>query len=374
MNYSLLFLLNCYSSILTQIINTRYYGKITPFSSRIDLKKIKEKYLITTMDLKSNFTWFRDVRHECFDNKEIKITINKIELVAIECIDSLTLTDDNKVLSEYYYYIIPKQSSPIYKLKRNSLAFSYKFNDEKFSVIHQLYNEKKISKKIFAIGEYDKFNDYGEIYFGGIPDEIIVNKTFKGKCNVDDSYSTWSCSLKKIEINHHTYHATNHYMYFQTNNEYIYAPQNFMSFIFESLDNNLKKDCYVYKSSFGGEHLRCLNDILDNLPNYTFIFDSTSFSIPIKDFFEPGYETSDSILFFSSIENDRNDTWIFGNYFLSRYITVFDYEDKSISFYSNKYTIALLNEFNIKKYFIISIMGILSLSILYIFIVKVNMK
>ena len=60
---------------------------------------------------------------------------------------------------------------------------------------------KKISKKIFAIGEYDKFNDYGEIYFGGIPDEIIVNKTFKGKCNVDDSYSTWSCSLKKIEIN-----------------------------------------------------------------------------------------------------------------------------------------------------------------------------
>ena len=117
MNYSLLFLLNCYSSILTQIINTRYYGKITPFSSRIDLPKIKEKYLITTMDLKSNFTWFRDVRHECF-NKEIKITINKIELVAIECNDSLTLTDDNKVLSEYYYYIIPKQSIPIYKLKR----------------------------------------------------------------------------------------------------------------------------------------------------------------------------------------------------------------------------------------------------------------
>lgn len=374
MNYSFLILLNCYSTIFTQIINTRYYGKITPFSTRLDLPKIKEKFIITTMDLKSNFTWFNDVKHECFDNKETKIMIDKIELVAIECNDSLSLADDIKVLNEYYFYIISQQTRPTNKLKRNSFAFSYKFNDEKFSVVHKLHKEKKISKKIFAIGEYDSFNDYGEIYFGGIPEEKIVNKTFKGKCNVDESYSTWSCTLKKIEINHHTYHTAHHYMYFQTNNEYIFAPQTFMSFIFDSLDENLKKDCYIYESNFGAERLRCLNDILDNLPNYTFVFGSTSFSIPIKDFFEPGYETSDSILFFSSKENNRNDTWIFGNYFLSRYITVFDYEDKSISFYSNKYAIEKYNEFVIHKYIMISIIGILSLSILFIVIVKVNTK
>ena len=41
----------------SKTIKTTYFGEISPFTTRIDLSNIKDKFLVTTVDLTSTFTW-----------------------------------------------------------------------------------------------------------------------------------------------------------------------------------------------------------------------------------------------------------------------------------------------------------------------------
>ena len=82
----------------------------------------------------------------------------------------------------------------------NSIGLGYKFRDLQLSFLHQLKNKNWIDELSFTFGP-EKDDEYGDIYFGGIPDEIIKNKK--------------SVSLKVKERDH----------YWGTNLQYIYIGQ-----------------------------------------------------------------------------------------------------------------------------------------------------
>ena len=62
------------------------------------------------------------------------------------------------------------------------LAFGYKFKDESFSIIHQLYMTKKIKHKLFAFNALNKEN--GTFYIGDIPNN---DWKYKGYCKVSNN-------------------------------------------------------------------------------------------------------------------------------------------------------------------------------------------
>ena len=71
----------------------------------------------------------------------------------------------------------------------------------------------------------------------------------------------------------------------------------------------------------------------------------------------------------------RNDQWNFGMNFFINYITLFDYEDKTVTFYSNEniITSAIISKESI-QYFAITTIAILFLGCVLLIVIIYNMN
>ena len=76
------------------------------------------------------------------------------------------------------------------------------------------------------------------------------------------------------------------------------------------------------------------------------------------------FETfSDTVTFLIQTSDRYRDQWILGNLFFNKYFSVFDYEDKSVSFFSNEpFQYYADNTSNDKNYFKILLMIIIVLN------------
>ena len=188
---------------------------------------------------------------------------------------------------------------------------------------------------------------------------------------MNDNKGTWNCELNKVMVDNREYYfdnSTKPNTFFQTSDPIIYVPDSFIEFILDTVERRHKGDCFSYTSPRNEKRVRCLNDIIDNLPNYTFVFGSYSFFLPMRFFFEPGYETSDSVL----ISDPSSSNWIFGNHFLSKFTTVFDYDNKTISFYSDKLTISKTKKTLYIKIIITVMISLMTVMIVSLLIYKYN--
>ena len=359
----------------SKIIKTTYFGEISPFTTRIDLSNIKDKFLVTTVDLTSTFTWVvpSSNRYSCNDNNNYEyFNISSLQIKARKCFGDLSLDDNSNLLLNFPHVIIDEDQSRGRGLGRSLFGFAFKFDDEEYSLIHQLYNKGVIDRRVFAIGGYNRFHDYGNIYYGGIDEKELEGKKHKGICSVSDNKATWSCELNKVLVDNRKYNFDNWTIpssYFQTSDPIIYVPESFIEFILDTVERRHKGDCFSYTSPRNEKRVRCLNDIIDNLPNYTFIFGEYSFSLPMRFFFEPGYETSDSVLIF---DPSSSSDWIFGNHFLSKFTTIFDYDNKTISFYSDKFAITKTKKTLYIKIIITVMISLMTVMIAMLLIYKYN--
>lgn len=341
MHYFLLFILSLRVSVKTEkLISSQYYGKISPFYTRIEFTETG-LVLFNSIDLKSNYTIVvvGTIKSNYDIVKETFIYVNNTEIKCFEGRTSISIYDEKSVIKDYHYYLTNLDNYNLINGKSIGFGFAFKFEDERFSLIHQLFSQGIIQKKAFGIGEYNTQSDYGSLYYGGIPEEETLNKQFKGKCKVNSSYSTWSCNLKSVDIGGNSYHTENDYMYFQTNSKFMIVPKRFLLFLNLTILNHYNGNCFFREYGDAIITFKCINDIVYMLPNYTFVFDDYSFSIPMKEFFHFGDEISESILLSDTKITEGKDIWMFGNHFLSKYIKLFDYDDESITFYSDQYLI-----------------------------------
>ena len=330
----------CQSIKTEKLISSQYYGKIYPFTTRIEFTETG-LVLIYSIDLKSNFTIavVENIKSDHDIVKEAFITVNNNEIKCIERRSSISIYDEKSVIKDYHYYLTNSHNFDLINGKSIGFGFAFKFEDERFSLIHQLFSQGKISKKAFGIGDYITQSEYGDLYYGGIPEEDIQNKQFKGKCKVNPSYSTWSCKLISVDIGGNSYYTENEHMYFQTNSKFMIVPKKFLLFLNFTILKQFNGNCFFREYGNAIHTFKCINDIVYVLPNYTFVFDDYTFSIPMKEFFQLGNEISESILLSDTKITGDKDIWVFGNHFLSKYIKLFDYDDESITFYSDQYLI-----------------------------------
>ena len=274
------------------------------------------------------------------------------------------------------------------------IGLAYKFEDEKYSLIHQLKNKSLISHlnygfipstlintynndEIMNINEtnLDNKNKNGIIFFGGVPKNYINDK-YRYNCKLTEKYNFWSCELSYVfigEINKYNnskniYFTNKNYAYFNAADRRILAPKDFMSFLKINyfIEELLNRTCTY--SMYGHNHIfECNCNIIDKFPNITFIFDNYKYIFTSSELF---LNYGGGFCQFLIQENHlRSNNFLLGSPFLSKFISNFDYETKYISFYSENQ----LEGINLNELFHPShlIRNLMILGIIIIFIVIV---
>ena len=84
------------------------------------------------------------------------------------------------------------------------------------------------------------------------------------------------------------------------------------------------------KKDYGNYDITCKCDDIRYLEAISFIFGNKQFTFTYEDLFY----TFEQLCLFAIVQNTKDDEWKFGLTFLLKYKTLFDYDSKSISFYS----------------------------------------
>lgn len=226
-------------------------------------------------------------------------------------------------------------------IEHGAYGLGLSISDKNQSFIHQLYDNKRIDSLSYSIIP-QPFTIPGRVYFGGIPKKII-SEAIAGKCKVS-SHSKWGCRLVYVSFDKNNIVFYNQFAaYFQAKESGIKAPKDFLVLIrnkilHEYLITNL---CQVIVNKSLAQY-RCNVSVLEKLPMLSFAFDSTIITIPFQEFFTQINKSSADLEIQENLDNNQ---WVLGSIFLNQIATLFDYESKTITFYSN-HRIKVLNSYD----------------------------
>ena len=241
------------------------------------------------------------------------------------------------------------------KYVESKIGLSYKYDDERFSIVHSLKQERIISHLSFAFNRvFSSTSSKPQMYFVGIPQTVKNKYKYKASFKVNESHKEWGINLLNVRIGNESFnfdYNNTFYSYLNTKDSIIKAPLSFMKFLNESIFNELykqRKCSYRY----GRTHsIDCFMREIDTFPTITFHFDGYLFSFNIYSLFNVVERGEFGLFLIQS--NEYNDyQWVFGNMLFENYLTEFDYETHLITFYSSfpfkrdnnvVYTILLVN-------------------------------
>lgn len=222
-----------------------------------------------------------------------------------------------------------------------SLPFAHTFPDPSFSVVHQLYNEGKISHLSYGLGQYADYKGY--LYLGGIPKEE-TSSLYHSKCDVNSDDVNWSCKLEYVyfgnDKSNSKIYINQKYSKFSSSEWNILVPTNFIYYMKETVFKEMIEQhrCTFIKSSLY-HFFHCDCNLIDKFPDINFVFDGRVYSLKMVDLFrvyDPSEMGVEYCEFLVSKNNEDEEAWSFGISFLEHFKTLFDYENNKISFYSTK--------------------------------------
>jgi hypothetical protein len=213
----------------------------------------------------------------------------------------------------------------------DSISFAYSFQNESFSVLHQLYKNKIIPHKSFAIQLDDPFTSSGIMYIGGIPKQLLSNYSYSSQCFVNKTINQWSCELTSIELNGEVYNNVI-YPSFQTNTIRILSPKGFMDYVEKVYFRDLIKDSKCLKvERYEVDEIQCsCEDIPENFTMH-FEINGNIFTLNRTELFEKVRSTCTFMIQENYLDDKQ---WVFGSIFFYKYLTYFNTETSSITFYS----------------------------------------
>lgn len=285
----------------------------------------------------------------------------------------LKLRDTPIELNNLNLYIVNKAKSKL--TTPGIIGLSYKFRDEKYSFIHNLKKDNYIKKLSFAFDKIENDKKIGNLYFGGIPNDVIQNK-YKVSIDVDDKNITWGAKLDKIEYKMndivYEYH-NNYYAYLNTIQDRIFVPTDFFIFFNKTLFGEFYKSGLCQLTDLSKtKYINCKEDIYDIFPNISFYLGGTKIQLSSQQLFGKLNQRNTYCIIQNNIYD--NATWLLGNFFFDQFLTEFDYENSQIHFYSQNpfETYFLTSKKSMKGLFVITDLMIIA-SIIYLIFNKINL-
>lgn len=223
----------------------------------------------------------------------------------------------------------------------NGFSLASQYDNLNYSILHQLYNKQLINEKKFNFFLNQKNNKMKNmIIFGKIPEYFLESKftQFKSKLNIDQKYSGWGFTLHSIKMNNYIYNI-NQYAQLDTSEGDIYTPLDFILYlnqtVFTPYLNN--KTCFLVNNT-GIILFECKSKYIQNFPPVEFYFDNCKFIFNIKKIFQMYENTCIFKIKPQPNKGKQWDTnkWTLGYSFFQDYITEFDYDHKTVTFYSDK--------------------------------------
>ena len=219
---------------------------------------------------------------------------------------------------------------------------------KQYSLIHRLYSSKIIQEELFAIDM-----PHNKLYFGTFPQ---VNKTtsliYIGSCKSggdDGEYTGWGCKVNGVSLYSNEYYfidVDSNYVFFNINTPYIFASQRYMEYLYKEVFGSMIKQniCKVVDDDYRNDKmLLCDNKVFQmNSAFMELVFthtdnknnDNTSqFKLFIS--YNELFTLYDDNKYKLNIQlNKNNNSFIIGTPLFTNYISIFNYPNTSISFFS----------------------------------------
>ena len=244
------------------------------------------------------------------------------------------------------------------------------------SITHQLYNDKQITKLSFSFYPGKTNNKFlkqdGKLFFGEIPSHLIKNQP-SFQCKIAES-DYWACNASDIIIMKNNSRILKYpigtTVMFTVNQGFTNAPKEFVNSLIENVFKELfeQKLCWLgrYNSNDGivcscKTHLSKFKGI-----KFAFVIDGVHYEKDVIDMFiQIGNIMVFEIVYTNSFWVTRF-KWEIGGFFMQKYISNFDYEQKMITFYE----INLNNDTNYLHVAILENIALLGCGTLLLIILK----
>ena len=259
------------------------------------------------------------------------------------------------------------------------IGLGYKFDDDRYSLVHLLYNNKLIEHKMYALFFNDDQKE-GTISFGGIPNNEHLQYTFHGYCNAVDEYTSWGCNMTSIAFDNKSQRFS--YYAALSNGLYgIYSKKLFDFFVNNIMQNEIKADiCSIHEDETEyRKYVKCNKEIEKINKNVTFTFGNMILKLKLIDLFEKNQNLYDSLVSNNNFHFYNKYDVLFGIKFFTffKYL-VFNYDDKRIEFYSNDFSITMIvSEYFVittTLYIIINVLCLIMISTLLIITKEININ
>lgn len=245
---------------------------------------------------------------------------------------------------------LPIYISNNYLLQRDfGVSLSYHFNDEAYSMIHNLYKSKAINKLQFSFNNPIKGLD-GKLFIGGVPHNSHLQLKYKGMIRIKEDLPTWGFNLNSITYSGITVFVNSPALIHSSIKFMFISNDVYNTMIRTVFDNELKKNnCQTNTTTFLGnnfkqDYIYCQNNFASMNNEIQFKFDKTIINLKLKDLFE--HNENGNLLDSSFLSNGKPTKFynfngiILGMKFLSLFnYTIFDYENHQFELYSDRFKI-----------------------------------
>lgn len=326
-----------YRLILKKNSQSNFFGLSVSWDEE---RTIKEKY---GLNLGLSYTWMPDsVYQNNFKGSFHIIEEGSLEIKNITynyTVASVTLTilQEEILIPDYYINILDINSTKYYD---TGIGLAYKFDNEKYSLIHSLFNKGEIKSKLFAIRPHN--SSYFEFFIGGITNEgasLVNENDLILRFSVNEKNNYWGNILNKIIYDGKTY-ETNNYVYFNPIRHEGILSNDFFLFMTNTLKEQIQSGkCQVVQLSELVSQVKCIQNGIIELEEIEVYFDNKAYKLNMSSFLfdcSPNSMECNSI-FYSDKENNSTDI-ILGYEFLSKYnLSIFNYDSKTVSIYRHAY-------------------------------------
>lgn len=386
------------------IIKNEYMGEVAlDFRSLASLKQMVIPFSISGFDYKMNITIDigfsktiipMDISEISSGSKEtIKIDQNEYESIVI--IKNVIFGDSRGILSNLQMNLINNTliNQPILGLGRllplynrsimNNIHYHGLNTPKQFTLFYHSYH-----KGIMILGKRGIIEHKPELRRSCQAIDTLQKE--KWSCLLNGMYFGSIMSTKNNDSKNYSIRI-NQLAIFETVEDMIFVPFNFLIFIKATyLNNHIKSSqCEMRKIIEYELAFYCKKRSIDQLEKIHFVFGNFSLILHPKQLFIE--KLNDEYYKFIICSNANKLDWTFGAYFLSQYITTFNYDNDIISFFSFNhiediihidYTYDITDKrFNSNERSIIAIyqlsiillsLGFITISILYLLINKSN--
>lgn len=285
--------------------------------------------------------------------------------------DRIRFPSSGLKLGNYHYQKL--SYTPRFDISTLSLSLN---QIDRYSIVNMLYNQGCIRRKRFSFLGQFILEDYtrGKIIFGELRDETKNLNNFT--CDISSNITKWSCYIKRISFmnNNKSYsYDVNQIAVLRTTDNYIRVPVHFFNFIEKNIFNEYfkRKDCLFlqFKTT---SHIECNCNKIDNINLLLHLNDNKVIKLSKKFLFQ---QYSSQCVFKIDTHN-QNDEWVLGSFFIRKFITTFDYDERRVTFFTNNTEIFVdeIQSTNNTKFIIIIMIGVLCVLNIYLLYIKEKIK